>query len=188
MNELIKELEAVSQGSAELEHMRKSLSYDSKSGLFVWLRDVGRAKTGQIAGSLHKHNRYIYITFNKKKYRAQRLAWLFTYGKSPSGEIDHINGIRHDNALSNLRDVTRLKNNQNRAIQSNNSSGVTGVAWYKRHKKWHVRIVVNGENRHLGYYGHLQDAIFARHAAEVKFGYHSNHGRIPPTRQNHSST
>ncbi|MDA6380520.1 HNH endonuclease signature motif containing protein [Escherichia coli] len=69
------------------------------------------------------------IMINGKAYPAHRLAWLIVYGTMPDGFIDHINRVRTDNRISNLRLVTHSENMQNRKIQKNNKSGYRGVSW-----------------------------------------------------------
>jgi len=112
-----------------------------------------------------------------KQYLAHRLIWLYVYGKFPDDQIDHINGDPSDNRIENLRDVTNQENNKNRSKNCNNTSGHIGVCWDKDAEKWRARIDVNGGTKHLGYFNVLEDAVAARQAASVKYGYHKNHGR-----------
>lgn len=95
----------------------------------------------------------------------------------PSGEIDHISGCRIDNRMRNMRDVTSSDNGKNSALSSINKSGFTGVHWNKRCSKWVANIGVNGKNKYLGSFPDINEAIAARAAANIKFGYHENHGR-----------
>jgi hypothetical protein len=79
-------------------------------------------------------------------------------------EIDHKNRIRNDNMFDNLRLATHMQNCTNRVLSI---SGVLGVAWYKPTKKWRVLIRTGKKKAHIGYYTKLEDAIAARHNAEV---------------------
>lgn len=112
-----------------------------------------------------------------RKYLAHRIIWKLVHGTDPE-QVDHINGIRDDNRIENLRSVTSQENLKNQKMCSNNTSGVMGVYWYKRLGKWSARIMVAGKNKHLGYFTDKFDAIKARKNAEKEHGFHTNHGRI----------
>lgn len=109
-------------------------------------------------------------------YLAHRVAWAIYHGSWPDGEIDHINHVRTDNRISNLRLVSRDENCRNASRASNNSSGTTGVSWHKRAGKWLAVIVHDGEQRHLGVFTEFEDAVAARKQAERDLGFHLNHG------------
>jgi len=94
-----------------------------------------------------------------------------------SGDMDHINGDRRDNRLSNLRVVTNSENRKNSKLQVNNTSGVPGVAWDKGRGKWAAYIKVNSKRVALGRFSCFWRAVIARRNAEVYFGFHINHGK-----------
>ena len=97
------------------EYLKSVLYYDKDTGLFTWKisNKKGHVKEGKLAGS--KDNRgYVKIQINKKDYTAHRLAWFYIYGEWPKQVIDHINRIKFDNRIENLRDVSVLENNKNR--------------------------------------------------------------------------
>lgn len=110
-------------------------------------------------------------------FRAHRVAWAIHYGEWPVAYIDHINGVRHDNRIANLRCVSRAENQMNITLPSNNTSGVIGVAWSASKKKWSAQIGTGGRVFNLGRYDRIEDAIAARKAAERRLGFHPNHGR-----------
>lgn len=83
--------------------------------------------------------------------------------------VDHINGNTMDNRKCNLRIVTPKINLMNRTMQPSNTSGVTGVTWFKRDSKWMAQIIVDGKHIHLGYYEKFEDAVKARKEAEEKY-------------------
>jgi len=64
--------------------------------------------------------------------------------------VDHINHDTLDNTRKNLRVCTQSKNRMNSGKQKNNTSGVKGVCWHKRDKKWRADISINGKRKHLG--------------------------------------
>jgi len=134
------------------------------------------AREGLVAGSIDRHG-YREITVDGKRYRAHRLIWLWHKGVMPENEIDHINQNRMDNSIDNLRDVTHMENHHNMPIQKNSSTGVGGVHWFKRTKKWQAYINVNGVRKNLGYFFNKIDAIEARLLEELEHGFHYNHGK-----------
>ena len=93
---------------------------------------------------------YVLNFINGKLYREHRLIWLFVYGEMPNGILDHINRIKSDNRIENLRIVTHSENRQNIDKQSNNKSGLKGVWLHKNTNKWCSSIQVNKKNHHLG--------------------------------------
>jgi hypothetical protein len=99
--------------SLTADRLREVLSYSPESGQFIWLKTQGRAAAGSVAGAIHKYG-YRVISVDRKGYGAHRLAWLYVHGEWPKEEIDHINGDRQDNCISNLRDVSPRVNSQNR--------------------------------------------------------------------------
>lgn len=110
-------------------------------------------------------------------YLAHRVIWAIFYGHWPKDQIDHINGDRTDNRIENLRDVSLAENRKNMKIPSHNSSGIIGVHWHRAASKWTAQIKVDGCTKHLGLFEGINEAIAARKAAEVKYGFHENHGR-----------
>lgn len=82
--------------------------------------------------------------------------------------IDHINGNKLDNRRCNLRIVTREQNAQNRKLHSNNTSGITGISWRKRDKKWVASIQSGRKRVCLGYFKNIDDAINTRIKAEIE--------------------
>jgi hypothetical protein len=149
--------------------IRELLAYDPETGSFTWItgrRGVGR---GSKAGYLCL-NGYIYISIDNNKCLAHRVAWIHTYGEWPKHDIDHINCIRTDNRLVNLRDVERYVNNQNRAgVKSTNKvSGMTGVSWHIHSRKWRARISLQGKEYRVGLYDTPQEASEAYLTAKRK--------------------
>ena len=113
-----------------------------------------------------------------KNYLAHRIIWFMYYGEWPKFNIDHINGDSSDNRIGNLRDVPQKQNTRNCKLPKNNTSGVQGVYWHKKAKKWAAYIKSDTKIKHLGLFTSLEDAAKVRKETEKEFGYHNNHGRI----------
>ena len=160
------------------KELKKVLHYDADTGKFTWLKARNsRIKAGDIAGGIDRYG-YIRIKINGNKYLAHRLAFLYMTGKFPPDEVDHINHLRADNRFVNLRHATRVENSRNKSMQLNNKSGFTGVSWHERTSKWIANIIINGNQKHLGYFTDINDAIEARKKANIEHEFHENHGAI----------
>ena len=85
------------------------------------------------------------------------------------GDIDHINGKPHDNRRCNLRVCTHSQNRQNSKKYANNTSGVTGVYWNRRAKKWQADIKVYYKKIYLGLFDSIEEAAAVRKAAEIQY-------------------
>lgn len=131
--------------------LRNLLSYNELTGCFAWLQDLRRFKKGEIAGSLNDQG-YVIIQTCGYRFRAHRLAWFFVYGEFPADQIDHINGIRNDNRIENLRECSNAQNSQNSAIPSSNTSGYMGVSFDKTRSAWMAYIKLNRKFINLGRY------------------------------------
>jgi hypothetical protein len=121
-----------------------ALDYSELTGAFTW------RKTGKAAGCVNRKG-YKYIGFGGSLYRANRLAWFYVNGAWPSGQVDHIDGNRLNDAYSNLRDVTAEGNQRNRRRGNRGSSSpLLGVSWNAYTKKWRSQISVGKQTVHLG--------------------------------------
>lgn len=119
---------------------------------------------------------YREIVIDGKKYRRSRLVWMYFNGNFPAEQIDHINHIRTDDRLDNLREVSHQENHRNQTKPKNNTSGMTGVSYNKAQKRWHAYIIVDQKKIHLGYSKDVFEAACLRKAAEKEYGFHANHG------------
>lgn len=159
--------------------LKKILQYDSKTGIFTWkISPSINRKEGSVAGRKTNFG-YTSIKYKSKGYLAHRLAWLYMYGSFPNHQIDHINGVRDDNRIENLRDVPQSQNMKNTRKRVDNSSGITGVCWAKKDAKWMAQIKANGRSKFLGTFTDFFEACCIRKSAENKYGYHINHGKKP---------
>lgn len=141
-----------------VERVRELLDYDPETGLLTWRCQRGPRIAGDHAGGICPLG-YIQIMVDGHNYRAHRLAWLLTHGTWPTKFIDHLNGIRDDNRLENLRDAPRFINQQNmRSARSDNSTGVLGVSWDSRAKNFRAQIRVSGKHTYIGGYSTPEEA------------------------------
>ena len=156
------------------EQLKKVIHYNPDTGIFTWISKVSyKINVGQKAGCVDGRN-YVNIFIKKIKYRAHRLAWLYITGKWPD-HIDHINGIRNDNRLINLRNVDKYENSKNLCLDKRNKLGITGV--YSIKGSYRARINSNNKSYSLGCFSDFFEACCARKSAEIKYKFHENHGR-----------
>lgn len=150
--------------------------YDRETGIIKWRKRFnGRQRADLVAG--YSSRGYIWICINGKKYPAHRIAMLLAYGFYGEGmDVDHINHIRDDNRLSNLRFVTTADNNRNKSRDSRNATDVMGVHYDKARRKYVAQIGVDGVHIHLGRFATLEDAAKARRDADLKYKFNANHG------------
>lgn len=169
----------------DVEVLRQLLRYDPQTGKLFWLprADGPRALqwnaryAGQEAFTCVSKYGYHCGGILRKTYQAHRVAWVIYYGSEPYGEIDHMNGNRSDNRIQNLRDVSHAINARNRVKSTKNTSGVMGVTYCRKDRKWAARIRIRGSEVFLGNFDTKKEAVQARKKAEPQYGYHANHGR-----------
>lgn len=144
--------------------------FDYKDGQLIYKINTAKCiKIGDIAGSICKTNGYRVIRINKILYKAHRLIWIYFNGDIDTAlQIDHINHIRSDNRIENLRLATRSQNGSNTTKQKNNTSGYKGVSWSKQYKKWVAQIMKNKKLIYLGLFATPELAHAAYIAAAEK--------------------
>lgn len=152
------------------DRLRKLLTYTPETGELRRRVTVSpRYVAGSLAGSVSAVSGYREVWVAGRAYYAHRLAWLHVHGHWPKGEIDHINGKRDDNRLCNLRDVGKRVNGENRWKANRNSqTGLLGVHYVAKLKKYRAEIVVAGTPKYLGCYQTAQEAHRAYLAAKRK--------------------
>lgn len=153
-----------------LETLQSIISYNPETGHFYWksMRKGFVCLDGKRAGGIEA-NGYVVININNVAYKAHRLAWFYTHGVWPNNQIDHINRIRTDNRINNLREATQMENSRNAKAKSINTSGFKGVSWHKEWRRWMATICVAGKAKFLGYYptAELASDAYRRAAAEL---------------------
>jgi hypothetical protein len=156
------------------QRIQELFVYDAETGVFTRRVATGRHgchRAGTKAGTRERRG-YIMIGIDSQRHMAHRLAWLYVYGEFPKTDIDHINNIKDDNRIVNLRLVTRKQNMQNVLAHKHNTSGFKGVSWHKPKNKWRAYIFVDYKQLYLGLFETKEAAAAARLAAEKT--YHSH--------------
>ena len=142
-----------------------------ENGNLYWNISKKGIKKGNKAGCLNKSG-YRIIRINQKTYFAHRIIFMMFHGYMPN-QLDHINGIKNDNRIENLRIATHGQNQQNRGMFKNNSTGVKNVTFERG--KWRVKLGINGKNKHFGYYFDINVAKFV--AEMIRNKYYGNFAR-----------
>lgn len=137
--------------------IKKGITYDPETG------KVYGVKGNEITSKHTDGYIVINLTLDKKQYqlRAHQFAF-FWVNKECVEQIDHRNGVRDDNRISNLRSVTNQQNSFNR-------TKVKGYHWDKQKKKWKTAIRINGKKSHIGYFDNEEDARAAYIQAKEKY-------------------
>lgn len=144
-----------------VERLREVLAYTPETGEFRRNTKTGKSSAvGAVAGRVNCPSGYVVIGIDGRTHAAHRLAWLHVFGVWPN-EVDHINGIRHDNRLANLRECTRAGNQQNRVSKAGASSTHLGVSFEKDRRKWCANIRSFGKVHKLGRFANEEDAAAA---------------------------
>jgi len=171
------------------------LSYDPDTGVLRWrgrsassFDGVSRERAeinakqwatrfeGKIAGTIYPHG-YVMVFLDKVHHMAHRIIWKMVHGVDPE-YIDHIDGNKSNNRLSNLRNVKHVVNMRNKSLYQNSSTGIPGVSFRPRDKVWIAKIGVDGRQVQLGSFATKEEAFAARLAGQAMLNYHENHGRL----------
>lgn len=138
--------------SALLEYFNSHLNYNPDTGQFTWIKNKRSHLVGKTAGVIHKRIKYVNISFRIagkfKSYLAHRLAWFMTYGVWPKNEVDHLNGIKHDNRIYNLKDKTKRENLSNQ--YKHRAGHLVGTCFLEHAQKWMAQITINKKHIYLG--------------------------------------
>lgn len=159
----------MSEATLSRERVGELLSYDPEAGVFTWKEGrPNQVSAGDTAGYTRRDG-YMILVVDRKCYLAHRVAWLLAHGKWPAAMIDHIDGNPANNRLSNLREATCAQNMMNMALSPKNTSGVKGVSWDTKYKKYQAYITVAHRKKSLGYFVEKRDAMNARREAEAHY-------------------
>lgn len=162
------------------EEVARLFTYDRETGVLYWRnKNRNTIRHKYVAGSIKGTNDgYRRVLVNGRICQEHRVIMVLCFGHIPeNAEIDHINHVRDDNRLANLRFATQRENLKNQSVSSKNTSGVTGVYFSKSRNKFIAQIKVNRQVHYLGCYNTLEEAAAARAEANLKFDFHNNHGK-----------
>lgn len=156
------------------ERLKEALNYCKETGLFTWKEPRRGRMFLSVAGNIDSSTGYRRISLDDRSYYAAKLAWLYTFGEYPECVVDHINGIKDDDRIVNLRLATQSKNIANCGMFAHNTSGYKGVYYYKSRAEkgwapWWAYISYNGKRKSLGYFNSKEDAAEVRRNAEIEF-------------------
>ncbi len=150
--------------------VKELFDYREDGELVRKVQTSSRALVGNVAGYPNDIG-YKSTMVDGKRYYNHRLIWLWHFGYFPENDLDHINRIRGDNRIENLREVSRVCNMRNAKVFSTNHSGITGVCWYKNRSQWLVYIIIKNKQISVGLYDNLLEAAKARWEAEVDHNF-----------------
>ena len=157
-------------------YIRENIKYDSETGYLWWNKlpegKYTRRLLDKPAGFVHNTEGYVLLNLRLPSgttvCRAHRIAWFLYYGSWPKDLLDHINGIKDDNKIKNLREATKNQNEMNKKKRSDCSSKYKGVCWSKEKQKWTSYIRINRRRKHLGVYASEEEAAGAYDKAARK--------------------
>lgn len=153
--------------------------FEYKDGGLYWKqckgfrnRHIGQ-KAGYIATRADGYKCWV-IRIKNKQLLEHRIIFMLHHGYMPK-EIDHINNNSLNNKIENLREASTTENQQNATVRTDNTSGIKGVSWDKRNKKWKVQAKVNGKPKYFGLYADIELADLV--AQEARNKYHGEFAR-----------
>ena len=164
-----------------LEVLNRLLNYDPYTGDLIWKNRVNRRVfPGSIAGCVNSL-KYRTVGIGRRRYYAHRIAWFMLKGTQPQRGIDHINGDRSDNRISNLRESSSSENSYNRIPITVNSSGYKGVHRHSLCKKFYGKVCKNYKQHHTKLFDTAGEASVAvKLLRERLHGEFANHGELTP--------
>jgi hypothetical protein len=161
-----------------------AFDYNPDTGVFLWRPRADNPSfstrfAGQPAMTVKDSRGYLKGGLFYTNVWAHRVAFFMVYNETIPHDIDHINGVRTDNRIENLRAVSVSENRKNAARRSDNTSGIVGVSWMRTKARWRARFWDRGKEIHLGLFECKNEAESALRARRAAYGYHENHGREP---------
>ncbi len=173
------------------KYLNECFQYDENTGDFLWKhrplkhfnsasiqKQLNTRLAGKIAGGVitTKTGKYRIVRLSGVFYYVHRLIFKMVYDIEPE-VIDHVDGDTTNNKIANLRSCTNQENCKNASISKSNTSGCTGVVWSRQKQKWWANIMVDAKQIYLGTFSDFSQAVKARKDAEIKYGFHANHGK-----------
>lgn len=150
--------------------------YFYQDGFFYRKIKLGTYKAGSKVFGTPIKDGYLSVSVLGRLYMYHRVIWLFHYGQFPVNQIDHINRIKNDNRIENLRDLHPFENAQNfYGVRKNNTSGARGVSLHKPTGLWYATIGLKGKRIKLGYFKDKAEAAKSYLDAAKKFHTYNPH-------------
>ena len=144
------------------DRLREVLTYDPATGEFRWRIPRPACRPGDICGRVGKWG-YREIGVDGTLYKACRLAVLYMTGSFPSGDVDHEDRRRDNDAWHNLRPCTRRQNMANSPARK----GIKGISWDSRRNRWFAQARIAGQKKNLGRHICLGTAISVHRKAVI---------------------
>jgi len=170
--------------TVSVEYLRECLDYNQDTGAMTWLKRPSHhfstnaammawngRYAGKKAGTINSRG-YVTVLVDSKSLLGHRVAFALFHGRWPDAYIDHADGVRSNNAISNIRECSRSQNSMNRPLFKNSRTGLKG-AKFIREGKYRSSIKVNSKTIHLGYFQTAEEA----HAAYCEAA-NQNHGEF----------
>ena len=150
--------------------LKEHANYDPLTGVFTRKNTLNKNHpAGEVLGSNSRG--YLLFSIKGRLVAAHRMAWLYEFGETPAGDIDHKNRVRSDNRIENLR-VCRdeTDNKTNLSMNKLNTSGFTGVRKAKKNltKPWIAEIRSNKKGYYLGHFATPEEASQAYQEAKKR--------------------
>ncbi|ELA08277.1 hypothetical protein MOMA_06936 [Moraxella macacae 0408225] len=153
--------------------IKDCLDYNPDTGHLTWIKKIARQITPNTRAGYRAKDGYRHVKLGGKKYAEHRLIWYYVHGEFPKGQIDHINQVRDDNRIENLRDVSASENARNRH-QRDSRLQERGIWYCKRRKRYIAEITVQGKKVYQKTFIDIDEAIKQRQAKEIELGlFHS---------------
>lgn len=153
-----------------LKRLAEEFDYRPEEGEIYRRRSNGLGVRGRRAGGVSPSG-YRFALIDGTSFQAHRIIWKMHMGVDPICHIDHIDGNKLNNHISNLREATVSENLRNSRLRSDNTTGVKGITYdrsSKRKKRWRAIIMVNQKYIQVGRFMTKDEAVVALDAARLE--------------------
>lgn len=157
---------SIEEQVSDYENIKKRFKYDPITGLLTWSTNRYSNLVGKEVGTVNFWGyRVVSVKLSSgwRRFAAHRIAWILTHKEWPKDQIDHINGVKTDNRIINLREVTNRENQHNTI--KHRSGKTLGAIYNKSNKNWLSMININKNKIYLGRYKNAELANKAYLAA-----------------------
>lgn len=160
----------------DIKNLQKDI-YHVLSNVFQYDPLTGEfTRDGKPTGCVNKSSGYLLLSYNYKRYYGHRVAFV-CMGEPLPEQVDHKDGVRSNNAWTNLKPSTNIKNSKNSAMKSNNTSGSTGVYWSERDKIWIGEVTIGGKKIYIGRSKNLDEIGEKVEEYRLQKGFSKRHGK-----------